>query len=69
MHKLHALEINRTTKTILLDGQPISVIGKVVPCLDVDEGELSALITIPLASITVKTAGGSVRVDAPEAGE
>jgi len=69
MHKLHALEINRTTKTILLDGQPISVIGKVVPCLDVEEGELSALITIPLASITVKTAGGSVRVDAPEAGE
>lgn len=69
MHKLHALEINRTTKTILLDGQPISVIGKVVPCLDVEEGELSALITIPLASITIKTAGGSVRVDAPEAGE
>lgn len=69
MHKLHALEINRTTKTILLDGQPISIIGKVVPCLDVEEGELSALITIPLASITVKTAGGSVRVDAPEAGE
>lgn len=69
MHKLHALEINRTTKTILLDGQPISVIGKVVPCLDVEEGELSALITIPLASIMVKTAGGSVRVDAPEAGE
>lgn len=69
MHKLHALEINRTTKTILLDGQPISVIGKVVPCLDVEEGELSALVTIPLASITVKTAGGSVRVDAPEAGE
>ena len=69
MHKLHALEINRTTKTILLDGQPISVIGKVVPCLDVEEGELSALITIPLASITVKTPGGSVRVHAPEAGE
>lgn len=69
MHKLHALEINQTTKTILLDGQPISVIGKVVPCLDVEEGELSALITIPLASIMVKTAGGSVRVDAPEAGE
>ena len=69
MHKLHALEINRTTKTILLDGQPLSVIGKIVPCLDVEEGELSALITIPLASITVKTSGGSVRVDAPEAGE
>ena len=69
MRKLHALEINRTTKTILLDGQPISVIGKVVPCLDVEEGELSALITIPLASITVKTTGGSVRVDAPEVGE
>lgn len=69
MRKLHALEINRTTKTILLDGQPLSVIGKVVPCLDVEEGELSALITIPLASITVKTAGGSVRVDAPEASE
>lgn len=69
MHKLHALEINRTTKTILLDGQPIIVIGKVVPCLDVEEGELSALVTIPLASITVKTAGGSVRVDAPEVGE
>lgn len=69
MHKLHALEINRTTKTILLDGQPLSVIGKVVPCLDVDEGELSALITVPLASITVKTPSRSVRVDAPEAGE
>lgn len=69
MRKLHALEINRTTKTILLDGQPISVIGNVVPCLDVEEGELSALITIPLSSITVKTSGGSVRVDAPEAGE
>lgn len=69
MHKLHALEINWTTKTILLDGQPLSVIGKVVPCLDVEEGELSALITIPLASITVKTSSGSVRVDAPEAGE
>lgn len=69
MHKLHALEINRTTKTIQEDGTPISVIGKVVPCLDVEEGELSALITIPLASITVKTPGGSVRVDAPEAGE
>lgn len=69
MRKLHALEINRTTKTILLDGQPLSVIGKIVPCLDIDEGELSALITIPLASITVKTPNGSVRVDAPEAGE
>ena len=69
MHKLHALEINRTTKTILLDGQPLSVIGKIVPCLDVDEGELSALITVPLASITVKNPSGSVRVDAPEAGE
>lgn len=69
MLNMHALEINRTTGTILLDGQPISVIGKVVPCLDVEEGELSALITIPLASITVKTAGGSVRVDKPEAGE
>lgn len=69
MRKLHALEINRTTKTILLDGQPLSVIGKVVPCLDVEEGELSALITLPLSSITVKNPGGSVRVDAPEAGE
>lgn len=69
MHKLHALEINRTTKTILLDGQPLNVIGKVVPCLDVEEGELSALITVPLSSITVKTSSGSVRVDAPEAGE
>ena len=69
MLNLHALEINRTTGTILLDGRPISIIGKVVPCLDVEEGELSALITIPLASITVKTAGGSVRVDKPEAGE
>lgn len=49
--------------------EPISVIGKIVPCLDVDEGELSALITVPLASINVKTSGGSVRVDAPEAGE
>lgn len=69
MLNMHALEINRTTGTILLDGQPISVIGKVVPCLDVEEGELSAVITIPLASITIKTSGGSVRVDAPEAGE
>lgn len=69
MHKLHALEINQTTKTILLDGQPLSVIGKVVPCLDVEEGELSALITLPLSSITVKNPSGSVRVDAPEAGE
>lgn len=69
MHKLHALEINQTTKTILLDGQPLSVIGKIVPCLDVEEGELSALITIPLASITVKNPSGSVRVDAPEVGE
>ena len=69
MHKLHALEISQTTKTILLDGQPLSVIGKIVPCLDIEEGELSALITIPLASITVKTPNGSVRVDAPEAGE
>lgn len=69
MLNMHALEINRTTGTILLDGQPISVIGKVVPCLDVEEGELSALITIPLASITVKNPSGSVRVDAPEAGE
>lgn len=69
MRKPHALEINRTTKTILLDGQPLSVIGKIVPCLDIEEGELSALITIPLASITVKTPNGSVRVDAPEAGE
>ena len=69
MLNMHALEINRTTGTILLDGQPLSVIGEIVPRLDVEEGELSALITIPLASITVKTAGGSVRVDAPEAGE
>lgn len=69
MRKLHALEINRATKTILLDGQPLSIIGKIVPCLDIEEGELSALITIPLASITVKTPNGSVRVDAPEAGE
>lgn len=69
MHKLHALEINRTTKTILLDGQPLSVIGKIVPCLDVEEGELSALITLPLSSITVKNPSGSVRADASEAGE
>lgn len=69
MHKLHALEINRTTKTILLDGQPLSVIGKIVPCLDAEEGELTALVTLPLSSITVKAPGGSVRVDAPEAGE
>lgn len=69
MRKLHALEVNRTTKTILLDGQPISVIGKIVPCLDAEEGELTALVNIPLASITVKTPSGSVRVDAPEAGE
>lgn len=69
MHKLHELEINRTTKTILLDGQPLSVIGNIVPCLDVEEGELTALVTLPLSSITVKTPGGSVRVDAPGAGE
>ena len=69
MPNFHTLEVNQTTKTILLDGQPLSVIGKIVPCLDVEEGELSALITIPLASITVKNPSGSVRVDAPEAGE
>lgn len=71
MRKLHALEINRTTKTILLDGSPISVVGDIVPRLDLGDGEdgLTAFLTIPLSSITVKTPSGSVRVDAPEAGE
>lgn len=71
MHKLHALEINHTTKTVLLDGAPISVVGDIVPRLDLGNGEdgLTAFLTIPLASVTIKTSIESVRVDAPEAGE
>ena len=33
------------------------------------DGFLSVTVTLPLSSITVKNPSGSVRVDAPEAGE
>lgn len=69
MLNFHALEVNRTTGTILLDGLPITVIGDIHPHLAADEALLTATVTLPLSSITVKTPGGSVRVDAPEAGE
>lgn len=69
MLKLHALEINRTTMTILLDGQPISAIGEIQPHLSEIGGFLSVTVTLPLSSITVKNPSGSVRVDAPEPGE
>lgn len=69
MPNFHALEVNRTTGTILLDGLPIAVIGDPQPCLAADEGLMTVTITLPLSSITVKTPGGSARVDAPEAGE
>lgn len=69
MHKLHALEINRTTKTILLDGQPITTMGEIQPHLSEIDGFLSVTVTLPLSSITVKNPSGSVRIDAPEAGE
>lgn len=69
MLNFHALEINRTTRTVLLDGLPITVIGDPRPNLTADEGLLTVTVTLPLSSITVKTPGGSVRVDAPEAGE
>lgn len=67
MHKLHALEVNRTTGTVLLDGLPITTMGEIQPHLSEIDGFLS--VTLPLSSITVKTPSGSVRVDAPEAGE
>lgn len=69
MLNFHALEINRTTGTVLLDGLPITVIGDPQPHLAADEGLLTVTVTLPLSSITVKTPGGSARVDAPEVGE
>lgn len=69
MHKLHALEINRTTGTVLLDGLPITAMGEIQPHLSEIDGFLSVTVTLPLSSITVKNPRGSVRVDAPEAGE
>ena len=69
MLNFHALEVNSTTGTVLLDGLPITVIGDPRPHLAADEGLLTVTVTLPLSSITVKTFGGSVRVDAPEAGE
>ena len=69
MLNFHALEINRTTGTVSLDGRPITVIGDHRPNLAADEGHLTVTVTLPLSTITVKTPGGSVRVDAPEAGE
>ena len=69
MHKLHALEINQTTGTVLLDGLPITIIGEIQPHLSEIDGFLSVTVTLPLYSITVKNPRGSVRVDAPEAGE
>lgn len=69
MLNFHALEINRTTGTVLLDGLPITVIGDPQPHLVADEGLLTVTVTLPLSSITVKTPGGSARVDAPEVGE
>lgn len=69
MLNFHALEVNRTTGTVSLDGRPITVIGDIQPHLAADEGLLTVTVTLPLSSITVKTPGGSARVDAPEAGE
>lgn len=69
MLNFHALEVNRTTGTVLLDGLPITVVGDIHTRLAADEGLLTATVTLPLSSITVKTPGWSVRVDAPEAGE
>lgn len=69
MLNFHALEVNRTTGTVSLDGRPITVIGDIQPHLVADEGLLTVTVTLLLSSITVKTPGGSARVDAPEAGE
>ena len=41
----------------------------VQPHLSEIDGFLSVTVTLPLSSITVKNPSGSVRVDAPEAGE
>lgn len=67
MLNFHAFEVNRTTGTVLLDGLPITTIGEIQPHLSEIDGFLS--VTLPLSSITVKNPSGSVRVDAPEAGE
>lgn len=69
MLNFHAIEVNRTTGTVLLDGLPITVVGEIQPHLSEVDGFLSVTVTLPLSSITVKTPGGSARVDAPEAGE
>ena len=69
MLNFHALEVNRTTGTILLDGLPITVIGDIQPYLAADEDLLTVTVTLPLSSITVKTRRGSAHVAAPEAGE
>lgn len=69
MLNFHALEVNRTTGTVLLDGLPITTLGEIQPHMSEIDGPLSATVTILLSSITVKAPGGSVRVDAPEAGE
>lgn len=69
MLNFHALEINRTTGTVLLDGLPITTRGELQPHLSEVGGVLSVTVTLLLSSITVKNPSGSVRVDAPEAGE
>lgn len=69
MLNLHALEVNRTTGTVTLDGLPITLIGDIQPHLALEDGLLTVTVTLPLSSITTKTTGGSVRIDAPEAGE
>ena len=69
MLNFHALEVNRTTGTVLLDGFPITIIGEIQPHLSEIDGFLSVTVTLPLSSITVENPSGSVRVDAPEAGE
>lgn len=69
MLNFHALEVNRTTGAVLLDGLPIITIGEIQPHLSEIDGFLSVTVTLPLSSITVKNPSGSVRVDAPEAGE
>lgn len=69
MLNFHALEVNKTAGTVLLDGLPITIIGDPQPHLAADGGLLTVTVTLPLSSITVKTPGGSARVDAPEAGE
>lgn len=69
MLNFHALEVDRTTGTVLLDGLPITTIGEIQPRLSEIDGFLSVTVTLPLSSITVENPSGSVRVDAPEAGE